>query len=147
MTISAAEKLAERVVDKKDEKPEKRRALGRGLESLLPGPRVGVSSIVAPGVGPNGEARVASPAFTAATGQAAATASLPTSAAHAGDLAVPAVISIQARGDEIGGGVVTNLPLDVIDRTPYQPRKVFHPEGLDELRDSIKEHGVVQPIV
>ena len=41
MTTSAAEKLA---VEKKEEKVEKRRALGRGLESLLPGPRV-----VAPG--------------------------------------------------------------------------------------------------
>ena len=34
--ISAAEKVTE----KKDEKVEKRRALGRGLASLLPGPRV-----------------------------------------------------------------------------------------------------------
>jgi hypothetical protein len=40
-TTSAAEK--------KDEKVEKRRALGRGLESLLPGPRV-----VAPAAGAGG---------------------------------------------------------------------------------------------
>jgi hypothetical protein len=39
-TTSAAENLAGRTVEKKDEKVEKRRALGRGLESLLPGPRV-----------------------------------------------------------------------------------------------------------
>src|ERR1035438_841422 len=38
MTTSAAENTAGRVADK--EKVEKRRALGRGLESLLPGPRV-----------------------------------------------------------------------------------------------------------
>ena len=38
MTTSAAETTAGRVADK--EKVEKRRALGRGLESLLPGPRV-----------------------------------------------------------------------------------------------------------
>src|ERR1700722_9986146 len=44
MTTSAAENLAGAVVQKKEEKVEKRRALGRGLESLLPGPRV-----VAPG--------------------------------------------------------------------------------------------------
>ena len=37
-TSTAAEKLAE--PEKKEEKAEKRRALGRGLESLLPGPRV-----------------------------------------------------------------------------------------------------------
>jgi ParB family chromosome partitioning protein len=145
MTVSAAEKLTERVVEKKDEKPEKRRALGRGLESLLPGPRVVAPGAVAPAVGLSGQSRVSSPEFAAA-GQAGATA-LHTSAAHAGELAAHSIISIQARADEIGGDVVTNLPLDVIDRNPYQPRKVFHPEGLDELRDSIKEHGVVQPIV
>ena len=40
-TTAAAENLGGRaVVEKKDEKTEKRRALGRGLASLLPGPRV-----------------------------------------------------------------------------------------------------------
>ncbi len=44
MTTSAAENLAGRpAIEKKEEKVEKRRALGRGLESLLPGPRVVVS--------------------------------------------------------------------------------------------------------
>ena len=41
MTTSAAENLAGHpTIEKKEEKVEKRRALGRGLESLLPGPRV-----------------------------------------------------------------------------------------------------------
>lgn len=30
---------------------------------------------------------------------------------------------------------------------PYQPRKVFEEESLRELADSIKEHGVFQPII
>lgn len=30
---------------------------------------------------------------------------------------------------------------------PYQPRKVFDDEALNELSDSIREHGVLQPIV
>ncbi len=30
---------------------------------------------------------------------------------------------------------------------PYQPRKLFKPEALQELADSIREHGVIQPIV
>lgn len=30
---------------------------------------------------------------------------------------------------------------------PYQPRKVFNPEALKELSESIREHGVIQPIV
>ena len=36
---------------------------------------------------------------------------------------------------------------EVIDKNPYQTRYVFDEEMLRELRDSIKEHGVVQPIV
>ena len=30
---------------------------------------------------------------------------------------------------------------------PYQPRKVFDDEALKELSESIKEHGVFQPII
>ena len=30
---------------------------------------------------------------------------------------------------------------------PYQPRKVFDEEALNELAASIKEHGVFQPII
>lgn len=30
---------------------------------------------------------------------------------------------------------------------PFQPRKVFEPQALKELADSIKEHGVIQPLV
>ena len=29
---------------------------------------------------------------------------------------------------------------------PDQPRKVFHPEALEELADSIRQHGVLQPL-
>src|SRR5271166_1573149 len=48
---TAAENLAGSVVEKKEEKVEKRRALGRGLESLLPGPRVVAPSPERSGVG------------------------------------------------------------------------------------------------
>ena len=30
---------------------------------------------------------------------------------------------------------------------PFQPRKIFHEEALKELAESIKEHGIIQPIV
>jgi len=40
-----------------------------------------------------------------------------------------------------------NLPLDVIRPGRYQPRSVFDEEKLGELADSIRSHGVVQPIV
>ena len=40
-----------------------------------------------------------------------------------------------------------NLPVDLMQRGKYQPRVDMHPETLQELADSIKAQGVVQPIV
>lgn len=40
-----------------------------------------------------------------------------------------------------------NLPLDVITPGRYQPRSVFDEEKLNELADSIRAQGVVQPVV
>ena len=42
---------------------------------------------------------------------------------------------------------IVEINLDDIRSNPYQPRKVFDEESLNELADSIKEHGVVQPII
>lgn len=39
------------------------------------------------------------------------------------------------------------LSLDAIEASPYQPRRAFDESELRELADSIKEHGVIQPIV
>ncbi len=40
-----------------------------------------------------------------------------------------------------------NLPVDVIQRGRFQPRQDFSAEALEELADSIRAQGVVQPIV
>lgn len=40
-----------------------------------------------------------------------------------------------------------NLKISDIRPNPYQPRKVFNNESLNELADSIKEVGVIQPIL
>ncbi len=42
---------------------------------------------------------------------------------------------------------LTQLPVDLIQRGRYQPRRDFNPESLQELADSIAAQGVVQPIV
>ncbi len=42
---------------------------------------------------------------------------------------------------------LTELKLDQVIRDESQPRKSFDKEALQELADSIKEHGVLQPIV
>lgn len=39
------------------------------------------------------------------------------------------------------------LPIDVIQRGQFQPRKNFDPESLQELADSISAQGLIQPIV
>ena len=42
---------------------------------------------------------------------------------------------------------IVNLNLDELRSNPYQPRKNFDEESLNELASSIKEHGVFQPII
>ena len=42
---------------------------------------------------------------------------------------------------------IVEIKLDEIRSNPYQPRKTFDEEKLQELAASIKEHGVVQPII
>ena len=44
-------------------------------------------------------------------------------------------------------GELSYLPIASIVRNPFQPRKNFEQESLGELAASIKEHGVIQPIV
>lgn len=42
---------------------------------------------------------------------------------------------------------IQELPLNELRVNPYQPRKTFNEESLNELAESIKEHGVFQPII
>ena len=42
---------------------------------------------------------------------------------------------------------VTEIAVAQIKPSPFQPRRVFAPEALDELATSIQHHGVLQPIV
>jgi ParB family transcriptional regulator, chromosome partitioning protein len=39
------------------------------------------------------------------------------------------------------------LPIDLIDRNPRNPRRDFREDDLEELAQSLKSHGIVQPIV
>jgi len=54
----------------------------------------------------------------------------------------PAPTPSPAPGDEL-----TKLPVDLLQRGKYQPRVDMRQESLQELADSIKAQGVVQPIV
>jgi ParB family chromosome partitioning protein len=77
---------------------DKRKALGRGLDSLLP-------------------------------------------AARATATAAPAPAPVQPSGD-----MVRELPIDQIDRNPYQTRTKWNEAALQELAASIRVSGVLQPI-
>lgn len=106
--MSTTEKLASAV----DKISEKRRALGRGLESLLPSiPRPAPMSVPV----------VSIPAHPASP--------LPSAEGS-------------APGDQI-----VQVALDLIDHNPYQTRARFDDAALQELAESIRTSGVVQPIV
>jgi ParB family chromosome partitioning protein len=182
---------AENVTGREKEKVEKRRALGRGLESLLPGPRVvsppfakgakdgapaaggqageAVSAAVADNGGmpassslrsglaerTNASAPTQAQAPAGAGGQAGAAVS--TSVPHDGEETTddftrgengePITIYAMAERARVPGNLVVNLAITDIDKNPFQTRYVEDSEALDELAESIKANGVVQPIV
>ena len=41
---------------------------------------------------------------------------------------------------------VSKIPLNLIDPNPFQPRRVFNEEEITELAETIKKHGLIQPI-
>ncbi len=42
---------------------------------------------------------------------------------------------------------VTDIPVQDIKRNPRQPRQKFDPQELNGLADSLKEHGIIQPLI
>jgi ParB family chromosome partitioning protein len=191
---------------------EKRRALGRGLESLLPGPRVVAGGAAGQSSGAAGKQHIPhfvrndkpslndKSALTDRTNDKTALDVVHTPALNDGSGATAvaqaasryAALEIQAVAEEVeavaaelrsagqpGGAVPTfdtadsfeqvgadetitihaqaesripgNLVINVaianIDRNPFQTRHVEDDEALEELADSIKANGVVQPIM
>ncbi|QQD18286.1 ParB/RepB/Spo0J family partition protein [Spongiibacter nanhainus] len=64
-------------------------------------------------------------------------------------VAVPAA-SPAAEASENDGGVegeLRNLPVEFMQRGRYQPRRDMHPDALEELANSIRSQGIMQPIV
>ena len=114
---------------------DKRRALGRGLESLLPGPRpVGGAPVTGATPGAASEAGTPSAIVDGATAVAA----------------VPGVIAeLHAQASRKSASAqVVELPIEQIDVNPHQTRSFTQREKdtLQALTDSIKVHGVIQPI-
>ena len=62
---------------------------------------------------------------------------------------VPASTPVPPTGrqdDGVSDEVIVHVDLDKIDKNPYQPRAQFDPVALDELKRSIQEKGIIQPI-
>ncbi len=59
----------------------------------------------------------------------------------------PAIISLLSSDAPSRPGGIRNLPLDRIVPNPEQPRVTFIQETIDELAASIREHGVLQPVL
>jgi ParB family transcriptional regulator, chromosome partitioning protein len=239
MTVSGAEKVVEAAGHSSGhkEKVEKRRALGRGLESLLPGPRVVSPAVAAPSAGAQQvphrgvapvrndnvvgdlqgvveeagsaaqaasviqappfaqDAKDGAPSVSSSTlrtslsgpdsasvhdassalpgspllatdarsGAPLASASM-TGAENPSELrsdgqpgaAVPTysspaaddTISLSAMAEgRIPSNIVVHIALTAIEKNPYQTRIYFEPDSLEDLADSIKQSGVVQPVV
>lgn len=50
------------------------------------------------------------------------------------------------QAEDVKGEEIRQIPVSAIEPNPYQPRRSFDEEGLEELAASIKEKGVLQPI-
>ncbi|RYG73382.1 ParB/RepB/Spo0J family partition protein [Lentibacillus lipolyticus] len=49
--------------------------------------------------------------------------------------------------EEKDDDVIQEVPVNECRPNPYQPRKTFHADAIEELKDSIKEYGIVQPLI
>jgi ParB/RepB/Spo0J family partition protein len=59
----------------------------------------------------------------------------------------PAIVSLLSPDPSRRSGGVRIVPVDRIEPNPQQPRLAFDETSLDELAASIREHGVLQPIL
>ena len=123
---------------------DRRRGLGRGLGALIPA-APGKADLPAGGPSPvdvliPGKARDTTPADRTPGGNGHGT----TPGAAAGTQA-PAEGAAPVVA--IDGAHFAELPLDAITPNPRQPRQVFEEEALAELVHSLKEIGLLQPIV
>jgi ParB family chromosome partitioning protein len=59
----------------------------------------------------------------------------------------PAIVSLLSSEATTRSVGVRIVPLDKIEPNPQQPRLAFNEESLQELSASVKEHGILQPIL
>ncbi|HET9493621.1 MAG TPA: ParB/RepB/Spo0J family partition protein [Chloroflexia bacterium] len=62
------------------------------------------------------------------------------------EAALTAQPAVAVAGEQAAAGVL-DVPVDSIRPNPHQPRQAIQPEQLEELAASMREHGVLQPLV
>lgn len=137
---------------------QKRGGLGRGLAALIPTGPVEAENEAAATVAADGAAG-STPGGSAGTGAARKTTpkrsqginttrmgSAAADVVIGGGVPAAAVEDAAAAAEEMGA-VYREIPPAQIEPNPQQPRSVFDEEALAELEHSIREFGLMQPIV
>jgi ParB family transcriptional regulator, chromosome partitioning protein len=135
---TGVEKISEKLV-------EKRRALGRGLESLLPGPRVAPPAVPT-SLPQNAHKEDAIHASSSLSSSSSAPSSGDAVGGHTQAVALSELQAVAA-GQSPDGEMTFLLDLDQIEQNPYQTRLEFDQKALGDLAGSIQSQGVLQPIV
>ncbi|SEE00351.1 chromosome partitioning protein, ParB family [Streptomyces sp. 3213] len=125
---------------------ERRRGLGRGLGALIPAAPTGEKTVApaAMGGGTASASPTAVPVITGDRGVAAAKVTTLPPASY--DTEEPSYGTVETFAPPIGAHFA-ELPLDSITPNSRQPREVFDEDALQELVTSIKEVGLLQPVV
>ena len=116
-------------------KPAHPGGLGRGLDALIG--REATRNVAAPA---NEENRTVAPAGEAS---GAASGAPPRPAPSAPPRIQPAPPPT-TRGS---AAAVLDVPISLVRPSPWQPRRAFDEDALAELADSIRAHGIIQPLV
>ena len=106
------------------------RGLGRGLSSLLGDSGIAQATSLSGNVSQSGNV----------------SSNIPGKNEHnVADMGTSAVVMNNANAEIISG--LQEIPVEWINVGPWQPRRRFDKEGLEELAASIREKGIVQPIL
>lgn len=139
-----------------------RKGLGRGLSALIPDADMSFLTRVARGDAPDVlSAQISAPPIKAATKPVPAKRREALQTKHSGEVEAPEVPHTQhiETQEQTGPTSVVRasqnslislsemVPLSQIEANPYQPRHRFSEEEMQELAASIKQHGVLQPIL
>ncbi|MFE9440569.1 ParB/RepB/Spo0J family partition protein [Streptomyces sp. NPDC006602] len=124
---------------------ERRRGLGRGLGALIPAAPTEKSVASAAVGGAASTSPAAVPVLTTDRGVAAAKVAMLPAVSH--ETEEPSTNGAVETPEPPMGAHFAELPLDSIKPNPRQPREVFDEDALQELVTSIKEVGLLQPVV